>query len=101
MLMINISNKKAPVINQSLFSGVGRDRTADTRIFSPLLYRLSYRTSYPGFVSQILYWGSKNNCSEPKAEKTMLKFPCLIPLFQCFHALPPNLPAFSKVFAQL
>jgi hypothetical protein len=24
--------------------GVGRDRTADTRIFSPLLYRLSYRT---------------------------------------------------------
>ena len=28
----------------SLFRGVGRDRTADTRIFSPLLYRLSYRT---------------------------------------------------------
>ena len=25
--------------------GVGRDRTGDTRIFSPLLYRLSYRTS--------------------------------------------------------
>ena len=24
--------------------GVGRDRTGDTRIFSPLLYRLSYRT---------------------------------------------------------
>jgi hypothetical protein len=28
-------------------SGVGRDRTADTRIFSPLLYRLSYRTEGP------------------------------------------------------
>ena len=27
--------------------GVGRDRTADTRIFSPLLYRLSYRTFIP------------------------------------------------------
>jgi hypothetical protein len=27
------------------FCGVGRDRTGDTRIFSPLLYRLSYRTS--------------------------------------------------------
>ena len=27
-----------------VFRGVGRDRTADTRIFSPLLYRLSYRT---------------------------------------------------------
>ena len=26
------------------FCGVGRDRTGDTRIFSPLLYRLSYRT---------------------------------------------------------
>ena len=29
--------------------GVGRDRTADTRIFSPLLYQLSYRTSLPLF----------------------------------------------------
>ena len=27
------------------FCGVGRDRTADTWIFSPLLYRLSYRTN--------------------------------------------------------
>ena len=27
-----------------LQGGVGRDRTADTRIFSPLLYQLSYRT---------------------------------------------------------
>ena len=26
--------------------GVGRDRTADTRIFSPLLYQLSYRTYF-------------------------------------------------------
>jgi hypothetical protein len=25
---------------------VGRDRTADTRIFSPLLYQLSYRTIF-------------------------------------------------------
>jgi hypothetical protein len=31
---------------QALTCGVGRDRTADTRIFSPLLYRLSYRTSF-------------------------------------------------------
>jgi hypothetical protein len=30
--------------NAGSFRGVGRDRTADTRIFSPLLYRLSYRT---------------------------------------------------------
>ena len=25
------------------FGGLGRNRTADTRIFNPLLYRLSYR----------------------------------------------------------
>jgi hypothetical protein len=25
------------------FGGLGRNRTTDTRIFSPLLYRLSYR----------------------------------------------------------
>lgn len=28
------------------FRGVRRDRTADTRIFSPLLYQLSYRTIF-------------------------------------------------------
>ena len=26
-----------------IFGGLGRDRTADTRIFNPLLYQLSYR----------------------------------------------------------
>ena len=26
--------------------GLGRNRTADTRIFNPLLYRLSYRAIY-------------------------------------------------------
>ncbi len=26
-----------------IFGGLGRNRTADTRIFNPLLYRLSYR----------------------------------------------------------
>ena len=28
----------------TFFRGVSRDRTGDTRIFSPLLYQLSYRT---------------------------------------------------------
>ncbi len=27
------------------FGGLGRNRTADTRIFSPLLYQLSYQAS--------------------------------------------------------
>ena len=48
-------------------SGVGRDRTADTRIFSPLLYRLSYRT--------IPIWGGKNKTSPGKLE---IFFACLI-----------------------
>ena len=37
---------KKPLIfaNQGLlFGGLGRNRTTDTRIFNPLLYRLSYR----------------------------------------------------------
>jgi hypothetical protein len=29
-----------------VYGGSGRNRTADTRIFSPLLYRLSYRANY-------------------------------------------------------
>ena len=31
-----------PGISQPIVGGWGRNRTADTRIFSPLLYRLSY-----------------------------------------------------------
>ena len=35
------------------FGGQGRDRTGDTRIFSPLLYQLSYlATSYGASPSQ-------------------------------------------------
>ena len=30
-----------------LFGGLGRNRTTDTRIFSPLLYQLSYRAINP------------------------------------------------------
>gem|GEM_PF-3439964 len=54
--------QKTPA-NRQGFRGVGRDRTADTRIFSPLLYRLSYRTF--SSLSSVVYslWlqtGSKN-----------------------------------------
>ncbi len=31
-----------------ILGGDGRNRTADTRIFSPLLYRLSYITNFAG-----------------------------------------------------
>ena len=41
-----IGMKKAETIDIQRFPlrGVGRNRTGDTRIFSPLLYQLSYRT---------------------------------------------------------
>ena len=47
-ICISLKLKKPDIQRNSLIikllSGVGRDRTADTRIFSPLLYQLSYRT---------------------------------------------------------
>ena len=44
--------------------GVGRDRTGDTWIFSPLLYRLSYRTSFPYGVANIFIFSTKTNFIE-------------------------------------
>ena len=37
-------NEKSPAFLQGFFCGVTRNRTGDTRIFSPLLYQLSYDT---------------------------------------------------------
>jgi hypothetical protein len=45
--------QKALEFPQGLFRGVGRDRTADTRIFSPLLYQLSYRTDFSLFLKAV------------------------------------------------
>ena len=36
------------LVSDNLNGGSGRNRTSDTGIFSPLLYRLSYRTNYGG-----------------------------------------------------
>lgn len=47
MNLVNLANKnKKPSNFKKLegWSGDGRNRTADTRIFSPLLYQLSYIT---------------------------------------------------------
>jgi hypothetical protein len=41
-----LSGTKKGHISVTFLRGVRRDRTADTRIFSPLLYRLSYRTIF-------------------------------------------------------
>ena len=44
ILDINGRKKNQPLRGWFLgFGGLGRNRTTDTRIFSPLLYRLSYR----------------------------------------------------------
>jgi hypothetical protein len=40
-------------------SGQGRNRTADTRIFSPLLYRLSYLTFWGKVERRIAYDASE------------------------------------------
>ncbi len=48
--LLHSGNKKIPIANAIGISssGVGRGRTADTRIFSPVLYQLSYRTVLSG-----------------------------------------------------
>ncbi len=57
--------------------GVGRDRTGDTRIFSPLLYRLSYRT----FYFNPFPFGAANIGAKHKLQKTYCSFLCGRPGF--------------------
>ena len=52
--------------------GLGRNRTTDTRIFNPLLYRLSYRAiccivapSLPASMRPRMALGSKHHPSKP------------------------------------
>ena len=52
--MLHQKRKSAP-IGALLFNvdgGQGRNRTADTRIFSPLLYQLSYQAVSRGILQQ-------------------------------------------------
>ena len=44
MLEIMRINQKSPAFLQGFLCGATRNRTGDTRIFSPLLYQLSYGT---------------------------------------------------------
>ena len=43
-----LQTKKPSEINLKAFCGISWNRTSDTRIFSPLLYRLSYDTALLG-----------------------------------------------------
>jgi hypothetical protein len=73
----------------SLSRGVGRDRTADTRIFSPLLYQLSYRTFPP-----VMHRGCKCTFLKQKNKKSTDLFTRKVS-----HPLPPatyNLPTETR-----
>ena len=50
---IRVSRK--PFAGKYLLSGRDQDRTGDTRIFSPLLYQLSYPTKSPSFLDPIAF----------------------------------------------
>ena len=43
MITTSCGDRKPIIDGVFQFGGLGRNRTTDTRIFSPLLYRLSYR----------------------------------------------------------
>jgi hypothetical protein len=46
-------------VRSGLFGGQGRNRTTDTRIFSPLLYQLSYLAITRSFSGRMLALGEK------------------------------------------
>ena len=57
MVILSLAENKKPCKSEiyrvlewfdNRFCGISWDRTSDTRIFSPLLYRLSYDTSFCG-----------------------------------------------------
>ena len=78
-------HKKALRNLKAFLCGVGRDRTADTRIFSPLLYQLSYRTASAEALAKADPFfkerGSKNKALRLKIEtfqaEGMVVFPIL------------------------
>ena len=55
-----------------LFCGVGRNRTADTRIFSPLLYQLSYRTRFRFPKLHLFHLRGANIGALPKYQKQII-----------------------------
>ena len=57
--MRKIVRKLCNLLIFSVLSGAGKNRTADTRIFSPLLYHLSYSTII-GIAKVVLFSYSAN-----------------------------------------
>ena len=57
MITFRKKNKKRELFVLSFSSGATRNRTGDTRIFSPLLYQLSYGTFPFAGAKVVLYFG--------------------------------------------
>ena len=55
-LPINAKKPKQRRLFRLEFGGQRQDRTADTRIFNPLLYRLSYLAEKPRIVCRLGAW---------------------------------------------
>ena len=71
---------KTPTLLLRLFKacGVSRDRTGDTRIFSPLLYRLSYRT---------IFFQSFSRYNRDTVPKFFSLFPFRDCKYRCFYEI--------------
>ena len=84
--ILNPSKRKIPTSLLGLLCGVGRDRTADTRIFSPLLYRLSYRTFNPELLRKIpfMFGAAKIIVLGQRLKKQCWNFPALSFYFDVF-----------------
>ena len=100
-------NKKATYFRKSLCCGATGNRTRDTRIFSPLLYQLSYGTS-------LVLCKPFRNCGAkieryfefPKLHPKKIKKSSLTPsktakLFGTLHSLRCSAPHFFIPFALL
>ena len=57
--MFRMDKKRVTLADDSLacYSGATRNRTGDTRIFSPLLYQLSYGTNVVAFQKRVQRYG--------------------------------------------
>ena|GEM_PF-3733957 len=57
-----IRRKPCDRFTPPIFGGSGRNRTTDTRIFSPLLYRLSYRAKERDYIRSAMFGANERIC---------------------------------------
>ena len=93
-ILINERNAKRLIINHLAFSpcGTTRNRTGDTRIFSPLLYQLSY-----GTIVVLLNCECKGSTFYPTVQ-TFREVFCKFFFRQCFYRVSMNFLAKSCTY---